>query len=99
MESPQHDKARESESERMAIGGFIDFCEGRGFFLAERQEWTTVYNHTASQLVIVSTESQKFQRLLSEYLGIDYDAYMQEKEEAYRLVSYRANQSPFAVEP
>lgn len=85
--TPEHDKAHRVNDKMQKIGEFLEWLSSKGFILGE---WITPQGYINPQLFSVNINIQEF---LAEFFGIDYKAYLQEKEDAYQYVRRLANES------
>lgn len=86
--TPQHEIARTKETERNTIGDFMTWLhDEKHLMLGEYQNGMFEDNFVP----VRGMTGEPFERLLAEFIGVDYDAYRAEKEAVYQFVSKMAN--------
>ena len=90
--TPQHDIARTKEAERNTIGDFMSWLHDvKHLSLGEWNTFTGLLGPYDKFEPVRGMTGPEFERLLAEFIGVDYDAYQAEKEAVYKFVSEQAN--------
>lgn len=85
MTYPQHDKAADPErsAARSTVGEFIEWCWSNGYRLMKPTPDSLVPYHDVGEF--------ELSRVLAAWQGIDYDAFLDEKEAIHRDLIHDGN--------